>query len=120
VSRGGQSVTLVGTTLVIFGGQDAKRSLLNDLHILDLETMTWDEMDTVGVRPSPRSDHAAAVHADRYLLIFGGGSHATCFNDLHVLDLQTMEWSRPIQQGEIPSPRAGHCGVTVGENWFIV
>ena len=47
VSRGGQSVTLVGTTLVIFGGQDAKRTLLNDLHILDLETMTWDEIDAV-------------------------------------------------------------------------
>ncbi|KAJ9131420.1 hypothetical protein P3X46_035081 [Hevea brasiliensis] len=120
VSRGGQSVTLVGTSLVIFGGQDAKRSLLNDLHILDLETMTWDEIDAVGVPPSPRSDHAAAVHAERYLLIFGGGSHATCFNDLHVLDLQAMEWTRPTQQGEIPSPRAGHAGVTVGENWFIV
>ncbi|OMO68777.1 Acyl-CoA-binding protein, ACBP [Corchorus capsularis] len=120
VSRGGQSVTLVGTTLVIFGGQDAKRTLLNDLYILDLETMTWDEIDAVGVPPSPRSDHAAAVHAERYLLIFGGGSHATCFNDLHVLDLQAMEWSRPTQQGEIPTPRAGHAGVTVGENWFIV
>lgn len=120
VSRGGQSATLVGTTIVIFGGQDAKRSLLNDLHLLDLETMTWDEIDAVGVPPSPRSDHATAVHAERYLLIFGGGSHATCFNDLHVLDLQAMEWSRPIQQGEIPTPRAGHAGVTVGENWFIV
>ncbi|XP_027363972.1 acyl-CoA-binding domain-containing protein 4-like isoform X1 [Abrus precatorius] len=120
VSRGGQSVTLVGTSLVIFGGQDAKRTLLNDLHILDLETMTWDEIDAVGVPPSPRSDHAAAIHVERYLLIFGGGSHATCYNDLHVLDLQTMEWSRPTQLGEIPTPRAGHAGVTVGENWFIV
>ena len=46
-SRGGQSVSLVGGNLVIFGGQDAKRSLLNDLHILDLETMTWDEIDAV-------------------------------------------------------------------------
>uniref|UniRef100_A0A1J3CPF0 Acyl-CoA-binding domain-containing protein 4 n=1 Tax=Noccaea caerulescens TaxID=107243 RepID=A0A1J3CPF0_NOCCA len=120
VSRGGQSVTVVGKTLVIFGGQDAKRSLLNDLHILDLETMTWDEIDAVGLSPSPRSDHAAAVHAERYLLIFGGGSHATCFDDLHVLDLQTMEWSRPAQQGDAPTPRAGHAGVTIGENWFIV
>ncbi|KAK1279128.1 Acyl-CoA-binding domain-containing protein 4 [Acorus gramineus] len=119
VSRGGQSVTLVGTSLVMFGGEDATRSLLNDLHILDLETMTWDDIDTVGVPPSPRSTHAAAVHAERYLLIFGGGSHATCFNDLHVLDLHSMEWSRPTQQGEIPSPRAGHAGVTIGENWFI-
>ncbi|GKV18549.1 hypothetical protein SLEP1_g28913 [Rubroshorea leprosula] len=120
VSRGGQSVTLVGTSLVIFGGQDAKRTLLSDLHILDLETMTWDEVDAVGVPPSARSDHAAAVHVDRYLVIFGGGSHATCFNDLHVLDLQAMEWSRPTQQGEIPTPRAGHASVTIGENWFIV
>ncbi|XP_071725512.1 acyl-CoA-binding domain-containing protein 4-like [Rutidosis leptorrhynchoides] len=120
ISRGGQSVTLVGSTLVIFGGQDGNRTLLNDLHILDLETMTWDEIDTLGVSPSPRSDHAAAVHAERYLLIFGGGTHATCFNDLHVLDLKTMEWSRPSQQGEIPSPRAGHAGVTIGESWFIV
>ncbi|KAJ6809830.1 acyl-CoA-binding domain-containing protein 4-like [Iris pallida] len=120
ISRGGQSVTLVGTTLVMFGGQDAKRTLLNDLHILDLETMTWDEFDAIGTPPSPRSDHAAACHAERYLLIFGGGSHATCFNDLHVLDLQTMEWSRPKQQGMTPGPRAGHAGITVGENWFIV
>ncbi|XP_076900743.1 acyl-CoA-binding domain-containing protein 4-like [Bidens hawaiensis] len=120
ISRGGQSVTLVGTTLVIFGGQDGNRTLLNDLHILDLETMTWDEIETVGVSPSPRSDHAAAVHAERYLLIFGGGSHSSCFNDLHVLDLKTMEWSKPSQQGDIPSPRAGHAGVTIGESWFIV
>ncbi|KAJ4892940.1 Acyl-CoA-binding domain-containing protein 4 [Raphanus sativus] len=120
VSRGGQSVTVVGKTLVIFGGQDANRSLLNDLHVLDLETMTWDEIDALGVSPSPRSDHTAAVHAERYLLIFGGGSHATCFGDLHVLDLQTMEWSRPAQQGEVPTPRSGHAGVTIGENWFIV
>ncbi|XP_072996907.1 acyl-CoA-binding domain-containing protein 6 [Typha latifolia] len=120
ISRGGQSVTLVGTTLVMFGGEDAKRSLLNDLHILDLETMTWDDIDAIGTPPSPRSDHAAACHAERYLLIFGGGSHATCFNDLHVLDLQTMEWSRPNQQGLTPEPRAGHAGVTVGDNWFIV
>ncbi|KAI3694967.1 hypothetical protein L1987_77953 [Smallanthus sonchifolius] len=120
VARGGQSVTLVGTTLVIFGGQDGNRTLLNDQHILDLETMTWDEIDTLGVSPSPRSDHAAAVHAERYVLIFGGGTHSTCFIDLHVLDLITMEWSKPSQQGEIPSPRAGHAGVTIGESWFIV
>ncbi|KAH1084098.1 hypothetical protein J1N35_023859 [Gossypium stocksii] len=119
VSRGGQSVNLVGNTLVMFGGQGANGTLLNDLYILDLENMTWDEVDVVGVAPSPRSDHAAAVHAERYLLVFGGSSHATFFNDLHVLDLQTMEWAKPAQLGELPTPRAGHAGVTIGENWFI-
>lgn len=47
ISRGGQSVTLVGKKLVIFGGQDVNKSLLNDLHLLDLDTMTWDEIDAV-------------------------------------------------------------------------
>ncbi|CAA7398442.1 unnamed protein product [Spirodela intermedia] len=120
VSRGGQSVTLVGKSLVFFGGEDEKRSLLNDLHILDLETMTWNEVDAIGQPPSPRMDHTAAIHAERYLLIFGGASYATCFSDLHVLDLKIMEWSRPKQQGVIPAPRAGHAGTTIGENWFIV
>ncbi|OEL24868.1 Acyl-CoA-binding domain-containing protein 4 [Dichanthelium oligosanthes] len=118
-SRGGQSVTLVGDTLVVFGGEGHGRSLMNDLHILDLETMTWDEFETTGTAPSPRSEHAAACFSERYLLIFGGGSHSTCFSDLHLLDTQTMEWSRPEQQGVTPEPRAGHAGVTIGEYWFI-
>ncbi|KMZ67606.1 Acyl-CoA Binding Protein [Zostera marina] len=120
ISRGGQSATLVGTTLVIFGGEGAKKTLLNDLHILDLESMTWDEIDTIGVPPSPRSDHSSAIYNERYLFIFGGGSHSTCFNDLHILDMNNMKWSKPTQKGTIPSPRAGHAGITIGVNWFIV
>ncbi|KAM7478768.1 hypothetical protein LguiA_026981 [Lonicera macranthoides] len=119
VSRGGQSVTLVGKRLVVFGGENAKGPLLNDLHILDLESLTWGEIDATGLPPSLRSDHSAAIHADRYLFIFGGSSHAARLNDLHVLDLQTLEWSRPTQKGEMPSPRACHAGITIGQNWFI-
>ncbi|MCO5561618.1 hypothetical protein L7F22_015239 [Adiantum nelumboides] len=120
IARGGQSVTLVGSNLVMFGGEDTKRRLLNDLNILDLETMTWDDVEAVGTPPSPRSDHTATVQAGRYLLVFGGGSHSTCFNDLHVLDLDSMEWSQPHPQGVIPTPRAGHAGVKVGDSWYIV
>ena len=78
-----------------------------------LETMTWDAIEVVGMPPSPQYDHTATVHANRYLLIFGGGSHSTYF-------LQSMEWSRPKMQGSLHSPRAGHAGVTIGENWYIV
>jgi len=112
-------VTRVGDTLVVFGGEGDGRSLLNDLHVLDLETMTWDEFESTGTPPSPRSEHAAACYADRYLFIFGGGSHSTCFSDLHLLDMQTMEWSRPEQHGMIPEPRAGHAGITFGDYWFL-
>ncbi|GFZ14676.1 Galactose oxidase/kelch repeat superfamily protein [Actinidia rufa] len=45
VARGGQSVTMVGSRVimfVMFGGEDKHRLLLNDVHVLDLETLTWD------------------------------------------------------------------------------
>ncbi|GAB2286903.1 hypothetical protein Dimus_021291 [Dionaea muscipula] len=120
VARGGQSFSLVGSKLIMFGGEDTKRRLLNDIHILDLVTLSWTEVETTQPPPSPRYDHAAAVHAEHYLLIFGGCSHSTCFNDVHVLDLQTMEWSQPENRGDFPTPRAGHSGVVINDQWFLV
>ncbi|XAR72154.1 hypothetical protein NMG60_11018695 [Bertholletia excelsa] len=120
VARGGQSVTVVGSRLFMFGGEDKHRRLLSDVHVLDLETMTWDFMETKQTPPAPRFDHTAAVHAERYLLIFGGCSHSIFFNDVHVLDLETMEWTQPQIQGDLVTPRAGHAGITIDENWYIV
>eukprot|EP00850_Spirogloea_muscicola_P004934 SM000022S07148 [mRNA] locus=s22:202957:208318:+ [translate_table: standard] len=120
VARGGQSVTRAGSSLVMFGGEDSRRRLLNDVHNLNLNTMTWSTVDTKGTRPPPRSDHAATLHNDRYLLVFGGGSHSNCYNDLHILDLETMEWSQPQQDGALPSPRAGHAGIKVDDKWYVI
>ncbi|XP_071732945.1 acyl-CoA-binding domain-containing protein 6-like [Rutidosis leptorrhynchoides] len=120
VARGGQSVTLVGSKLIMFGGEDKNRRLLNDVNVLDLETMIWNVAETKQTPPAPRFDHTAAVHVDRYLQIFGGCSHSTFFSDLHVLDLGTLEWSQPQIQGNLVSPRAGHAGSHIDEKWFIV
>lgn len=49
VARGGQSVTLFGSKLIMFGGEDGNRRLLNDVHVLDLETMTWSAVETTYV-----------------------------------------------------------------------
>ncbi|MQL86979.1 hypothetical protein Taro_019514 [Colocasia esculenta] len=133
-ARGGQSVTLVGSKLIMFGGEDRSRHLLNDLHILDLETMTWDEVEASQNSPAPRFDHTTAVHADRYLMVFGvekskEGKDSTTsplvlvplpvfMDDTTVLLL--MEWSEPQTQGDLVTPRAGHAGIAVGETWYIV
>ncbi|KAM7467862.1 hypothetical protein LguiB_015424 [Lonicera macranthoides] len=120
VARGGQSVSLVGSRLIMFGGEDMHRRLLNDVHILNLETMTWDVAEITQTPPAPRFDHTATVHSERYLLIFGGCSHSIFFNDLHVLDLETMQWSQPQIQGDLVTPRAGHASITIDENWYMV
>lgn len=120
VARSGQSVTLFGSKLIMFGGEDRNRRLLNDVHVLDLATMSWSAVKTTRTSPTPRFDHTAAVNAERYLLIFGGCSHSIFYNDLHVLDLETMEWSQPQIQGDLVTPRAGHAGVVIDGDWFIV
>ncbi|KAK7343942.1 hypothetical protein VNO77_13080 [Canavalia gladiata] len=120
VARVGQSATLVGSRVILFGGEDMSRKLLNDVHVLDLESMTWEMIETTQTPPAPRYDHAAAIQGQRYLLIFGGCSHSVFFNDLHLLDMQTMEWSQPQTQGDLVSPRAGHAGITIDESWFTV
>ncbi|KAJ0967241.1 hypothetical protein J5N97_024158 [Dioscorea zingiberensis] len=119
-ARGGQSATLVGSRVIMFGGEDRRRRLLNDLYILDLETMTWDLAEAKKTSPPPRFDHTAAVHGEQYLLIFGGSSHSTCFNDLYILDLQTMDWAQTDIRGAGVNPRGGHAAITIDENWYIV
>jgi hypothetical protein len=49
-----------------------------------------------------------------------GGSVATCYNDLWVLDLEAASWSKPDVCSALPSPRAGHSGALVGGLWYIL
>ncbi|CAI5937384.1 unnamed protein product, partial [Closterium sp. NIES-65] len=45
-ARGGHSTAKVGSTVWVFGGEDSKRRLLNDVYSLDLTTFVWDKLDT--------------------------------------------------------------------------
>ncbi|KAJ6983456.1 hypothetical protein NC653_026307 [Populus alba x Populus x berolinensis] len=38
----------------------------------------------------------------------------------NIMEISQMEWSQPEVQGDLVTPRAGHAGVTIGENWYIV
>ncbi|XP_024516934.1 acyl-CoA-binding domain-containing protein 5 [Selaginella moellendorffii] len=120
VARTGQSVVQVGSSLIIFGGEDSKGQMLNDLHILNLKTLVWRPPKTSGSKPSPRRGHSAVCYNERYMLVYGGKAQGNYYNDIYVLDLQNMEWSKEKPRGTVPSPRAGHAGVMVGSKWYIV
>ncbi|VFQ67192.1 unnamed protein product [Cuscuta campestris] len=121
IARGGHSVNLFGNRLVIFGGEDAREECrFNDLHSLDLVSRTWSKLDARGQPPSPRVDHVAALHKERYLLIFGGSPHYIWFDDLHVLDLEKEEWSTPEYTTCFPIGPYGRAGATIWDSWLIV
>ncbi|PON80298.1 BTB-kelch protein [Parasponia andersonii] len=120
VARCGHSVVRASSVLILFGGEDAKRRKLNDLHMFDLKSLMWLPLHCTGTGPSPRSNHMAALYDDKTLYIFGGASKSRTLNDLYSLDFETMIWSRIKVRGFHPSPIAGSCGVLRGTKWYIV
>ncbi|GAB4851249.1 hypothetical protein Ancab_030546 [Ancistrocladus abbreviatus] len=119
-ARSGHTVVRANSALILFGGEDAKRRKLNDLHMFDLKSMTWLPLHCRGPGPSPRSNHVATAYDDRLLYIFGGSSKSKTLNDLYSLDFETMMWTRIKVRGFHPSPRTGCTGVLCGSKWYIV
>jgi len=86
------------------------REYLNDLHALDVETYTWNPVQTTGCPPQQRANHSSAVltwKGVEELFIFGGWNGSERLNDVHVLDTATGTWSTPRISGVKPHPRAG-------------
>ncbi len=67
-----------------------------------------------GKAPAARSAHVAAAFQGRYLIVFGGGSVAHCFDNLFMLDTETMHWTELESEGPVPPPRAGERKSRVG------
>ncbi|XP_073026410.1 uncharacterized protein [Primulina eburnea] len=119
VARSGHTVVRANSVLILFGGEDSKRRKLNDMHMFDLKSLTWLPLHCIGPRPSPRSNHVAALYDEKILLVFGGVSKSRTLNDLYSLDFETMVWSRVKTRGFHPSPRGGCCGALCGTKWYI-
>lgn len=52
-------------------------------------TLEWSEPECIGEGPSPRDAHSAVIIADN-LFIFGGRNESTIYNDLHILNLSSI------------------------------
>ncbi|KAL4446842.1 hypothetical protein ABPG77_008086 [Micractinium sp. CCAP 211/92] len=87
-----------GKKIYCFGGISAGGAC-NTLAVLDTETWTWSRPLTTGEPPSPRCGHSSVVYGGK-LWVVGGGSGRDLLrsgrdlDDVHTLDLQTMEWAR--------------------------
>ncbi|EFJ15144.1 hypothetical protein SELMODRAFT_42940, partial [Selaginella moellendorffii] len=98
---------------VVMGGEDGGNAYLNDVHILDTETMAWREVKTTGAELMPRAGHTTISHG-KYLVVFGGFSDdRKLFNDVHTLDLTTGVWATSNPSGPGPSPRFSLAGDSV-------
>ncbi|PON48201.1 BTB-kelch protein [Parasponia andersonii] len=119
--RESHTATLVNDEkLVIFGGSgEGEGNYLNDLHILDLKTMTWSSPEVRGDIPVPRDSHSAVTIGNK-LFVYGGDCGDRYNGDVDMLDMDTLTWSRLSVQGSSPGVRAGHAAVNIGTKVYVI
>jgi N-acetylneuraminic acid mutarotase len=93
------STTLHESVLYIFGGCDEKASSKNSLFVLDTTTRQWSRPALRGPSPAHRHGHTATMVENR-LFVFGGMNRHGRFNDVHVLDLETLTVGREQATGD--------------------
>ncbi|XP_057515376.1 uncharacterized protein LOC130796943 [Amaranthus tricolor] len=120
-ARESHTATLVGDDLlVVFGGSgEGVGNYLNDLHFLNLKTLSWTSPMVKGVAPHPRDSHIN-VAVGRKVFVYGGDCGDRYHGDVDVFDIDTLTWSRFDVQGPSPGRRAGHAAVKIGTKVYIV
>lgn len=79
-----------------------------------------DHIGCIQERPDCRQGHSAVWDFADSLIVFGGLSATSVFNDVHVLSLSTGYWSRPQCIGQPPPKRYSHSAVMVASNLMLV
>ncbi|KAH0674524.1 hypothetical protein KY290_024925 [Solanum tuberosum] len=77
--------------LLIFGGSSKSRTL-NDLYMLDFETMAWSRTKICGFHPSPRAGCCGVLCGTKWY-IAGGGSRKRRHAETLIFDVLKLEWS---------------------------
>ncbi|CAD6928132.1 unnamed protein product [Tilletia controversa] len=81
--------------------------------------MYWSRAPMHGNIPRRSFKAHTACLADEVLWIFGGCDASSCFRDLFCFDTETMCWSRPRVEGEIPPARRAHSATMVDRRLFV-
>ena len=89
--------------MYVFGGWDGTKRL-NDIHVLDTETMDWSAPAIGGPLPKARAGMTFTRLRDRIYLFGGSGPSAKCFNDLQVRCVRARRRGLPLSHPPSPSP----------------
>lgn len=103
-------LTQPASGIYLFGGVDGRGLCSNRLrlvHLTQAGDLVYSEPTTSGTPPSARCLHTMVYHPSLSLLVVFGGKETNdmcpeIFNDLHILELRTMKWSKMTSPGGTP------------------
>ena len=121
VGRYGHSLSIIGSNLLVFGGQ-VETSFFDELWRFDLNSLkstpTWQLIRPNSPGPARRTGHSAVVYRDR-LYVFGGTDGNYHYNDTWCFDFASQSWTELKCVGYIPAPREGHSACMVDDIMYI-
>ncbi|KAG5514025.1 hypothetical protein PMAC_000647 [Pneumocystis sp. 'macacae'] len=120
--RYGHTLNILGTKIVIFGGQ-TETFFFNDLVSFDLDTLNtpnakWEQITPSTNLPPARTNHIMIAYQEM-LYLFGGTNGNQWFNDVWVFDYKNLSWKEIVCNGCIPQPREGHSASLVDDIIYI-
>lgn len=90
----GHSSSVIGNTMVVFGGSLGARQMSNEVWVLDLEHWSWSKPLISGPSPHPRGGQSQIVIDNETLLILGGcGGPNALLKDAWLLHMGEMPWT---------------------------
>nr|XP_034304221.1 kelch domain-containing protein 1 [Crassostrea gigas] len=94
-ARAAHSAVRFGCKVFIFGGRHMNLRL-NDLHCLDLSTMTWSgSLCVSGEQPEGRSWHTASAVSTNQMFVYGGfNNNCVPLSDAWILDVASLSWTQ--------------------------
>ncbi|KAG0601549.1 hypothetical protein M758_11G120800 [Ceratodon purpureus] len=104
--------------MIVFGGYRSCAGHLNETWFLDLHLMIWTSPDYIGVPPSPRRGHSAAI-IDKRMYVLGGYNGVAHLSDFHVFNVESMIWESVDAHGDQPTPRRQHAMTAVGRHLVV-
>ena len=87
--RNGTTGSLIDNKVYLFGGFSGS-SYLNDLHILDLKSLSISRPEIRGPEPAGRIGHVMSAYGKKIMV--WGGYNGDWLSDLWILDTETMTW----------------------------
>lgn len=105
----------------LFGGARDEEEFLGDTWVYDPAPNLWTELSPAGDVPSARADHAIVYDAaGRRLIMFGGWSGDTAFNDTWAYDPAGNNWTELHPSGDLPLARDSHAMVYNSDTGMVI
>jgi len=117
--RYGHTAVVYNDMVYVWGGRNDD-SACNILFCFDTNTQCWSRPKVLGQVPGARDGHSACV-IDHFMYVFGGYEEDIdqFSQDVHMLDLRSMEWSHLKPKGDPPSYRDFHSATAIGNFMYV-